>query len=81
MFIFVETIYQTMSKITPVIYTRQMFKDLRERSNVSVYRLAKVTGVSEQHISQFEREEKTIYRTTLTKLLTALYGLKSNQNG
>lgn len=66
--------------VTPVIYTGQMFRNLREKSKVSIYRLAKETGVSEQHISQFEREEKTIYLTTLTKLLTALYGLKSNGN-
>ena len=66
--------------ITPIIYTGSHFKHLRETTGVSIYALAKQTGVSEQAISLFEREEKTIYVSTLTKLLTGLNSLKTRDN-
>ena len=57
-----------------------MFKHLREQQGVTIYALSKQTGVSEQAISLFEREEKTIYVSTLTKLLTGLNSLKTRDN-
>ena len=66
--------------ITPIIYTGSNFKHLREQQGVTIYALAKRTGVSEQAISLFEREERTIYVSTLTKLLTGLNSLKTRDN-
>jgi transcriptional regulator with XRE-family HTH domain len=67
--------------VTPIIYTGSQFKHLREKQGVSIYALSKQTGVPEQTISLFEREERTLYVSTLAKLLTGLNSLKTRGNG
>ena len=66
--------------VTPIIYTGAQFKHLREQQGVSIYALSKQTGVPEQTISLFEREERTLYVSTLAKLLTGLNSLKTTDN-
>ena len=76
-----NTLTQTkMSKATPIIYTGSLFKRLRTELNVSVYSLVNASKVSRQQINRFEAGQNDIRLSTLTKLLTALYGLKSNGN-
>ncbi len=69
-----------MSKVTPIIYTGDLFKRLRTELNVSVYSLVNASKVSRQQINRFEAGHNDIRLSTLTKLLTALYGLKSADN-
>ena len=67
--------------ITPKIITGPEFKKLREATpKVSLYSLIELSKVSRQQINRFEAGQNDIRLSTLTKLLTALYGLKSNQN-
>ena len=70
-----------MGKITPVIYTGDQFRRLRKEKKISQFCLAKLAGITQAQISNFELGKRSTTLTTLTKLLTALYGLKSNGNG
>lgn len=68
--------------ITPIIYTGETFKHLRETEpEISVYALVKATKISRQQINEFEAGERTIYLSTLTRLVTALTELKADKKG
>lgn len=66
--------------VTPILYTGEMFKRLRTNPpEIKLYALIKKSNVTRQQIKSFE-SGGDIRLSTLTKLLTALYGLKSNGN-
>lgn len=70
-----------METESPLIYTGEQFRQWREEHpKVTIAELADKSGCTQSQISNFETEKTDITRKTMSKLLTALYGLKSNGN-
>ena len=70
-----------METQSPIIYTGEQFRRWRdEQPKVTIAELAEKSGCTQSQISNFENGKTDITRKTMSNLLTALYGLKSNQN-
>jgi len=70
-----------METESPLIYTGEQFKQWRvEHPKVTIDELAEKSGCTQSQISNFENGKTDITRKTMSNLLTALYGLKSNGN-
>ena len=56
---------------TPILYTGQQFRELRRSAKCTVYRLWKLSGVSQRTIAQFE-SGRPILTTTYEAIVQGL---------